>query len=108
MLVIAGERALSTRELVDTVCRTLGVPPPWLHLPYAMGAAAAAAAEAIFKTVDRDPPISRRTLEFFTVNNAFDTTAARNVLGFTPAYSLEQGLQVMRETVDAASLQRVA
>jgi nucleoside-diphosphate-sugar epimerase len=73
-----------------------------------MGAAAAVAAEAIFKIVDRDPPISRRTLEFFTTNNVFDITAARTTLGFTPAYSFEAGLSTMRSSLEAASLPLVA
>jgi nucleoside-diphosphate-sugar epimerase len=47
--------------------------------------------------------VSRRSLEFFTTNNAFDISRARTVLGFTPRYSLSAGLAATRGWVEASA-----
>jgi nucleoside-diphosphate-sugar epimerase len=56
----------------------------------------ATAVELLFRAAGREPPVSRRSLRFFTGNTAFDVSRAREVLGFTPRYDVESGL---RETL---------
>jgi nucleoside-diphosphate-sugar epimerase len=102
ILIIAGERAVTTRELIDAFCTAFGYRPPTVTVPYAIGASAAVCIESLSALVGREPLISRRTLEFFTTSNAFDTCHARAVLGFEPRYTLRQGLASTREWMHAS------
>lgn len=96
VLIAAGDRAVTTRELVETICDVFAFPAPALRVPYALGAAAAALIEAVSHTVGVEPPVSRRTLEFFGTDNAFDTSRARAILGFVPRFDLRAGLIDLR------------
>jgi nucleoside-diphosphate-sugar epimerase len=51
----------------------------------------------LFGLIEKEPPISRRSLEFFHTNNAFDISKARTALGYDPKISFEAGLQESRE-----------
>ncbi len=93
MFIIGGERAITTNELVDDFCNVLEIPKPRIRIPYAAGVVIASIAETVFGLIRKEPPISRRTLEFFNTNNAFDISKARDVLGFKPAFSFEDGLR---------------
>ncbi|NIS75872.1 MAG: NAD-dependent epimerase/dehydratase family protein [Deltaproteobacteria bacterium] len=93
VFIIAGERAITTRELVDDFCRVLGVPRPKVQIPYAVGVAIATCSEKLSGIFKVEPPISMRTLEFFDTNNAFDISKARKTLGFDPKVSFEEGLK---------------
>lgn len=48
--------------------------------------------EAVCKPFGIEPPIYRRRVAFFTKDRSFDTSKLRNVLGFTPRYSNEEGI----------------
>jgi nucleoside-diphosphate-sugar epimerase len=93
LLVIGGGRAITTRELVDTFSTVLATPKPSIQIPYWLGAAIASSAETIFGLARMEPPLSRRTLEFFDTNNAFDISKAKEILGFNPGFSFADGLQ---------------
>lgn len=91
--IIGGPRAMPLRELVETCARVLEVPAPGIRIPTAVGWSLGLTAEAIFGLVGREPPFSRRSLAFFRHDNAFDTTAAREELGFRPRIDFEEGLR---------------
>jgi dihydroflavonol-4-reductase len=101
--IIAGERPLTARELVDVFCTSLGFPRPAVRVPYTAAAALAVGVESLCGWIGREPPFSRRTLEFFTANNAFDISRARTRLGFAPRYALPDGLAAIRDWVAAAA-----
>jgi dihydroflavonol-4-reductase len=90
---VGGSRIMSLREMVETFARVAGAPQPRLHLPLPLGYAAGWAAELVFHAVDREPPLSRRSLAFFRSNNAWDISAARRELGFHPVIDLEEGVR---------------
>ncbi len=94
--VIAGERAVTTRELLETFSNVLGVPGVRVKIPYWMGCAFARGIEGLYAFTKKEPPVSRRSMEFFGVDNAFDISLARDLLGFRPQYTLEQGLLATR------------
>jgi dihydroflavonol-4-reductase len=91
VVIIGDAAAVPLRMLVDEMARISGgrrpraVPFPILHL-------AALAAEAMSRSLGRDPPLSRRTLRFFTGNTSFAISRARRLLGYTPEYDLSSGL----------------
>jgi nucleoside-diphosphate-sugar epimerase len=97
VLLVGGERAITTNELVETFCRVLKLPRPRIRIPYGWGKALAAGTETVFGWLKKEPPISRRSLEFFDTNNAFDIGKAKRVLGFHPRYTFEAGLEATRE-----------
>lgn len=97
LMILGGERAVTTNELVESFCETLNLSRPLLRIPYWTGRVLAAAAETLFAVAGREPPISRRTLEFFDTNNSFDISRSKQLLNFKPAFSLREGLADARE-----------
>jgi dihydroflavonol-4-reductase len=91
VLVVGDREPVAIRTLVDEIAGLVGARPP-RALPLPLLAAAALAAEAVFRPLGKEPPISRRTLEFFTSNTAFRTERAVRLLGFVPRYDLAAGL----------------
>lgn len=91
--IIAGPRAMPLREMVDTFASVAGAPAPRLRLPRTAVVPLAFGAELAFRFLDRNPPISRRTLAFFENDNSFDTSAAERDLGFQAHVDLEEGVR---------------
>jgi dihydroflavonol-4-reductase len=91
--IIAGPRPMELHELVERVAAAVGVVPPRRRLPRRLALALGRTAELAWGLGRREPPFSRRSLVFFENDNAFDTTAARRDLGFTPATDLDDGIR---------------
>ncbi|MGQ9560885.1 MAG: NAD-dependent epimerase/dehydratase family protein [Candidatus Oleimicrobiaceae bacterium] len=107
VLIIADDQALTTAELLSTFCEVLGVPEPRLQLPLLPMRAVAWLAEVAGQVLHREPPLSRRSLEFFTVNNAFDISRARELLGFAPKYTFREGLKATLDAIKVAGAQQL-
>jgi dihydroflavonol-4-reductase len=93
---IAGEYAVTLNELTEAIAAAQGVKLPKARLPISLGMAAAYSAQTAFGLLRRQPPISRRTLDFYLKDNAYDISKARRDLGFAPQIDLATGL---RETL---------
>ena len=105
---IIGDREAATLEyLVGEIANTVGVRAPRLRLPRWLVGAAGLLMELAFYPLRRDPPISRRTLRFFTGNTAFDTSRAQDELGFAPRYELATGLRAYGEWLSLARTGRL-
>lgn len=100
IIIIAGPDVLTTGELVDGFCSALNLPRPRARIPYAIARCLAVGAEASFGLAGKAPPISRRSLEFFDTDNAFDTRKALRILGFKPVHDLQQGLALTRNWLE--------
>lgn len=92
-LLIAGPQAMPCHELIETFCQVYSLPRPRLRIPYRLGYMLALLCEGLCQPLGKNPPISRRSLEFFDTDNAFDITEAGRALGFEPRWSLRQGLE---------------
>jgi dihydroflavonol-4-reductase len=92
VVVVGDRRPVTVRELVDTIAKLLGARPP-RSLPMPLFVLAATGAEALFLPLRREPPMSRRTLKFFTGNTAFDVRRAEQTLGFVARDDLIDGLR---------------
>jgi nucleoside-diphosphate-sugar epimerase len=90
--IIGGDRAITTAELVETFCKVFVLPKPGIKIPLSLGKVIVSGVETLFYLVRMDPPLSKRSLEFFHTNNSFDILKAKNTLGFSPRYSFEEGL----------------
>jgi nucleoside-diphosphate-sugar epimerase len=101
VFIIGGNQAITTVELVDTFCKALDLPKPRIKLPMKLGEVMASGFETIFAIGRKEPPISRRSLEFFTTNNAFDISKAKQLLGFNPSFTFEEGLKDSRAWLES-------
>jgi nucleoside-diphosphate-sugar epimerase len=91
IIVVGDATVVTVRQLVDEMAHLAGVNRP-RSVPLGLLWTATLAAEWGSRLLGREPPISRRTLRFFTGNTAFDTGRARTLLGFEPSYDLAAGL----------------
>jgi nucleoside-diphosphate-sugar epimerase len=91
IIVVGDTGAVTVRHLVDEMAGLAGRRPP-RSVPLPLMLLMAAAMETACRSLGKEPPISRRTLRFFTDNTSFDTTRAGTLLGFEPQYDLGPGL----------------
>jgi len=91
--ILAGPRYTTLEQLVQMVAKELGVVPPRWHLPVWPFWTAGLLCELICVPLRVEPPIFRRRVDFYTKSRAFDTTRARNELGFAPKVDLEEGIR---------------
>jgi nucleoside-diphosphate-sugar epimerase len=99
VIIVGDARPVTVRELVDTIARIAGARPP-RSVPLGLLTAAGTLAELLFRPLGKEPPISRRTLKFFTANTAFDIARARDLLGYEPEFDLQRGLAETKRRLD--------
>jgi nucleoside-diphosphate-sugar epimerase len=92
--VFGDEAAVTVAQLINEIALTMNVPPPKFKIPLTVATPICRLTEALFKARGKEPPLSKRTLEFFTRNTSFDISKARTVLGFIPRISLRDGLRL--------------
>jgi nucleoside-diphosphate-sugar epimerase len=90
--IIAGPEAISVRELVKVASKALGVEYNPISVPEAFVAVGCAIVERTFTALKRQPPISSRSMKFFTESSAFSTEKAKKELGFEATTALPDGL----------------
>ena len=93
VFIIAGERAVTTSELVQTISEVKGARKPRLRVPMVLGLAGGYLMETAFKILGKRPPFSRRSVDFFLKHNAYDIGKAKRMLGYQPQVDLRTGLQ---------------
>jgi nucleoside-diphosphate-sugar epimerase len=98
VFIIAGENAVEVSELVKVMSEVLGVRPPKLHLPIPLGLLAGYSLEVAFKLIGKQPPFSRRSVDFFLKHNAYDIGKAKRMLGYQPRIDLRTGMQKTIQT----------
>lgn len=91
VIIVGDSGATTVRSLVDEIALLLGAPKPRSVPTWALYAAGLAA-ELAFAPLGKEPPLSRRTLRFFSGNTSFRTEKARRLLGFVPTYTIQDGL----------------
>jgi nucleoside-diphosphate-sugar epimerase len=91
VIIVGDDEPVTVRRLIDAIAARVGARSP-RSMPLFLLQAAATAAEIAFRPLGKEPPISRRTLKFFTANTAFRIDRARRLLGFEPKHDVESGL----------------
>jgi nucleoside-diphosphate-sugar epimerase len=94
---ITGPRPVSFREYGQTIADALGVRRPWLMLPKSAAWLGAWSLETAAKLVDKEPPLSRTGVAFFSENRRFSWQKARQELAYRPLVDLSEGV---RRTVE--------
>jgi nucleoside-diphosphate-sugar epimerase len=92
--ILAGPEYTTLAELVRMVADELGVAPPRIRLPVWPVWLAGAACEAVCVPLGIEPPLYRRRVDFYRKSRAFDTSRARQELGYNPAIDLQTGIRL--------------
>ena len=93
VFIIAGEVPVESRELVNMIRERLNVRTPQIYVPIFLGQAAGLALELTFKLIGRQPPFSRRSMDFFLKYNAYTIVKAQSRLNYQPRVDLITGIQ---------------
>jgi nucleoside-diphosphate-sugar epimerase len=93
VFIIAGEVPVETRELVNVISCELNVRMWKIHLPIFLGQWAGLLLELLFKPLGKQPPFSRRSMDFFLKHNAYSVDKAKRRLGYQPQIDLQTGIR---------------
>ena len=104
VFIVAGNLPIESRELVSLIREQLNVRTRQIYLPIFLGQAAGLALELTFKLMGRQPPFSRRSMDFFLKQNAYTISKAQSRLNYEPQVDLLTGIQ---KTVQSISISQV-
>ncbi len=91
--LLAGPAYTTLNELAATMARELGVAPPRWRLPVWPFWTAGLLCEMVCVPLRVEPPLYRRRVDFYTKSRAFDTSRARQELGYAPRVELADGIR---------------
>jgi len=95
--ILAGPEYTTLSDLVALIAAELRVDPPRIKFPVWPVWLAGAACEAVCIPFGIEPPLFRRRVDFYRKSRAFDTTRAREELGYNPTVALETGIHQTAE-----------
>jgi dihydroflavonol-4-reductase len=88
----ASNEPISIVDMGKTIGKHIGTQPRTLRLPLWPFYLAADVSKAIFPKFGMQPPIYRRRVGFYTKDRQFDNSKVRELLGYQPRYSNDEGL----------------
>ena len=91
--IVGGEEYLLLRDLITAIAAHLRVAPPRLRIPLWPVDFLARVCETVCAPLNLEPPLHRRRMSFFRNNRAFSVEKAKDLLGFRPQVSLQEGLE---------------
>jgi nucleoside-diphosphate-sugar epimerase len=91
--ILADEKAVPMKTLIEISARALNVPAPKRHIPLPVAMAMALLMETAAKLMSRSPMLTREVVRGFAATRAFDTSKARRALGFHPEVGLDGGIR---------------
>ncbi len=91
--VVSNGEPRPVAELVERICRAQGEAPPRRSVPRSVAWAGGAVAEAVWRVARRsdDPPMTRFLATQLATAHWFDQRRVRDVLGWEPRVSLDEG-----------------
>ncbi|MYM19265.1 NAD-dependent epimerase/dehydratase family protein [Brevibacterium sp. 5221] len=98
-LVVTNGQPRPIGELLTRIALAGGAPAPRLRLPARLAQEAGGAVERVWNLREHDdePPLTRFLAEQLSTAHWFDQRRTREVLGWAPAVSIEQGMAVLAE-----------
>jgi nucleoside-diphosphate-sugar epimerase len=99
-LVVSNGEPRPVAELLASICRATGVPPPRRSAPAGLARAAGTVLDASWTALPvlrrtGDPPLTRFLAEQLSTAHWFDQRRTRRALGWTPRVSLDAGLAML-------------
>lgn len=92
-LLTDGDAHMTMGEYFGRLADAVGLAPPSISLPRVAAKALARTLEAGARVAGRPAPFTRAAVDYVSRAGSFDTRKAREVLGFTPRVTLEEGLR---------------
>jgi nucleoside-diphosphate-sugar epimerase len=92
VFVLAGTEVLTTNQMVSIIAKALGVKQNRLHVPLWPFLLAAVTLEKVLRPLGIQPPLHRRRMDFFVKSFFFSQEKSKNVLGFDPTISFQEGV----------------
>src|SRR5690606_19460833 len=89
--VVAAPQAITTREVVRSICRALKKPEPRLSVPLAPLQLTAVAMQDVLPRLGLRPPLHRRRLDFFVKSSHVVSDEIRSVLGLGAVGEFDEG-----------------
>ena len=98
-LVVTNGEPRPIGELIRGLARAGGAPEPALRIPAGLAKVAGAVIERIWELGDHDdePPLTKFLAEQLSTAHWFDQRRTQEVLGWTPAISIDEGLRLLAE-----------
>lgn len=90
--IVAGPRSVSQSDLALQIASATGGRVLPFRIPAAPLQFAGDFCEAICVSLEIDPPLHRRRVDFWTKNRSFSIAKARRLLGYDPKVDVEEGL----------------
>lgn len=95
--ICGSDKAISFKQMVKFISESYHVSAKMIQFPAAPMFALGDFCEFICRPLGIEPPIYRRRLAFYTKDRSFNTTKMRNLLGFSPKHSDEEGLKELAQ-----------
>lgn len=102
VFIIGGELPVKSRELINVIRQQLNVRTPQIYLPIFLGQAAGLAIEVTFKMIKRQPPFSRRSMDFFLKQNAYTIAKAQSKMNYRPQVDLLTGIKKTIKSINTS------
>ncbi|NEO18597.1 NAD(P)-dependent oxidoreductase [Moorena sp. SIO4A5] len=97
VFICGSKEAITFKEMVSIISEYYGISFKFISLPAAPLFALGDFLEFICRPLGIEPPIYRRRLAFYTKDRSFNTAKMRNLLGFVPVHSDEEGLKELAQ-----------
>jgi nucleoside-diphosphate-sugar epimerase/2-polyprenyl-3-methyl-5-hydroxy-6-metoxy-1,4-benzoquinol methylase len=91
--VMAGSRAVTTEEMIASICKATNVGVPRLHIPLWPLMSIAVVMERVMQPLGMQPPLHRRRMNFFVKSFEFSCDNARRLLKFQPQIGVDEGMR---------------
>ena len=104
--VLAGPKAVTTKEMIQCICRAANVNMPRLRIPLWPLMTTAVVMEGVMRPLGIQPPLHRRRMNFFVKSFQFSCDNARKLLGYEPKVSVEEGMRRTHEWYQQLNLLR--
>jgi nucleoside-diphosphate-sugar epimerase len=91
--IVAGGKPVTINELVNTISSELGRKTSFVQLPVNAGLLISILMEKAFIPFGKQPPFSRRSMDFFLKNNAYNISKAKLELDYYPQVDLVTGIK---------------
>ena len=92
VFLLAGERPVSTTEMIDTIAKHLNAKGSLFQAPFYPVYMAAATMETLLRPIGIQPPLHRRRMDFFKKSFELTWEKARKILDYQPMVSFSDGV----------------
>lgn len=92
VFLLAGERAITTNEMVDVIAKQLGAKGSMFRAPFGPVYLLAATMEATMRPMGVQPPLHRRRMDFFKKSFELSWEKAGRVLDYKPRVGFPTGV----------------